>query len=155
MRRRRALHGHRPGAAAVLKLQVSGLLIGVPALFCAPDTEAVYVVLNASGLSGVNVARVPAPSSDTLPGTDLFTIADQIDPKSQTLFLKVLVKPLVNLIWLAGGDFAPPAGSEGEARHREIRKGIQGNICRCTGYVNIVESVKWAAEKMGGKNVSR
>ncbi|MEP6979088.1 MAG: (2Fe-2S)-binding protein [Thermoleophilia bacterium] len=24
----------------------------------------------------------------------------------------------------------------------EIRKGIQGNICRCTGYVNIVEAVK-------------
>jgi cytochrome c biogenesis factor len=36
---------------------------------------------------------------------DLFTIADQIDPKSQTLFLKVLVKPLVNLIWLAGFVF--------------------------------------------------
>jgi len=27
----------------------------------------------------------------------------------------------------------------------EIRKGIQGNICRCTGYVNIVEAVKAAA----------
>jgi cytochrome c-type biogenesis protein CcmF len=33
---------------------------------------------------------------------DLFTIADQIDPKSGVLFLKVLVKPLVNLIWAAG-----------------------------------------------------
>ena len=27
----------------------------------------------------------------------------------------------------------------------EIRKGIQGNICRCTGYVNIVEAVRAAA----------
>ena len=27
----------------------------------------------------------------------------------------------------------------------EIRKGIQGNICRCTGYVNIVEAVKAAS----------
>ena len=36
---------------------------------------------------------------------DLFAIADQIDPKSQILFLKVLVKPLVNLIWLAGFVF--------------------------------------------------
>jgi carbon-monoxide dehydrogenase small subunit len=27
----------------------------------------------------------------------------------------------------------------------EIRKGIQGNICRCTGYVNIVEAIKAAA----------
>jgi carbon-monoxide dehydrogenase small subunit len=26
----------------------------------------------------------------------------------------------------------------------EIRKGIQGNICRCTGYVNIVEAIKAA-----------
>ncbi|MHB8468578.1 MAG: heme lyase CcmF/NrfE family subunit [Gaiellaceae bacterium] len=33
---------------------------------------------------------------------DLFTIADQIDPKSQVIFLKVLSKPLVNLIWAAG-----------------------------------------------------
>jgi aerobic-type carbon monoxide dehydrogenase small subunit (CoxS/CutS family) len=28
----------------------------------------------------------------------------------------------------------------------EIRKGIQGNICRCTGYVNIVEAIKAAAQ---------
>ena len=26
----------------------------------------------------------------------------------------------------------------------EIRRGIQGNICRCTGYVNIVEAIKAA-----------
>ena len=37
----------------------------------------------------------------------------------------------------------------------EIKHALEGNICRCTGYVNIVESVKWAAVKMGGKNVSR
>jgi carbon-monoxide dehydrogenase small subunit len=28
----------------------------------------------------------------------------------------------------------------------QIRIGIQGNICRCTGYVNIVEAIKAAAE---------
>jgi len=28
----------------------------------------------------------------------------------------------------------------------EIRKAIQGNICRCTGYVNIVEAIKAAAK---------
>jgi len=27
----------------------------------------------------------------------------------------------------------------------QIRKAIQGNICRCTGYVNIVEAIKAAA----------
>jgi len=30
----------------------------------------------------------------------------------------------------------------------EIRHGLEGNICRCTGYQNIVKSVQYAAEKM-------
>ena len=30
----------------------------------------------------------------------------------------------------------------------EIRRGIAGNLCRCTGYVNIVKAIKAAAEKM-------
>ncbi len=30
----------------------------------------------------------------------------------------------------------------------EIREAISGNLCRCTGYVHIVEAVKLAAEKM-------
>jgi carbon-monoxide dehydrogenase small subunit len=30
----------------------------------------------------------------------------------------------------------------------EIRKGISGNLCRCTGYVNIVKAVDAAATKM-------
>ncbi len=30
----------------------------------------------------------------------------------------------------------------------EIRKGIQGNLCRCTGYKNIFEAISNAAEKM-------
>jgi len=32
----------------------------------------------------------------------------------------------------------------------EIRWGISGNLCRCTGYVNIVKSIQYAAEKMKG-----
>ena len=30
----------------------------------------------------------------------------------------------------------------------EIKKGLQGNICRCTGYWNIFEAVSTAAERM-------
>ncbi|NBW05378.1 MAG: (2Fe-2S)-binding protein [Alphaproteobacteria bacterium] len=33
---------------------------------------------------------------------------------------------------------------------RDIREGLEGNICRCTGYHNIVKSVQAAAAKMGG-----
>ena len=43
---------------------------------------------------------------------------------------------------------------------REIRRAIEGNLCRCTGYVNIVKSVKAAAKMMnedakGRKRVPR
>jgi carbon-monoxide dehydrogenase small subunit len=34
----------------------------------------------------------------------------------------------------------------GSPSDEEIRRGIQGNICRCTGYVNIVEAIKAAAQ---------
>jgi carbon-monoxide dehydrogenase small subunit len=30
----------------------------------------------------------------------------------------------------------------------EIRAGLKGNICRCTGYQNIVRAVQYAAERM-------
>jgi len=32
----------------------------------------------------------------------------------------------------------------------EIRWALSGNLCRCTGYVNIVKAVQYAAEKMRG-----
>ncbi|ADG07289.1 (2Fe-2S)-binding protein [Kyrpidia tusciae] len=32
----------------------------------------------------------------------------------------------------------------------EIREGLEGVICRCTGYENIVRAVKYAAERMRG-----
>ncbi|HZO75523.1 MAG TPA: (2Fe-2S)-binding protein [Ktedonobacteraceae bacterium] len=35
---------------------------------------------------------------------------------------------------------------------QEIREGISGNLCRCTGYVNIVKAVQYAAEKMRESN---
>ena len=34
----------------------------------------------------------------------------------------------------------------------EIRHGLEGNLCRCTGYHNIVKAVQYAAEKMQGGN---
>jgi carbon-monoxide dehydrogenase small subunit len=33
----------------------------------------------------------------------------------------------------------------------EIRHGLEGNMCRCTGYQNIVRSVREAALAMGGR----
>jgi aerobic carbon-monoxide dehydrogenase small subunit len=36
----------------------------------------------------------------------------------------------------------------------EIKEALEGNLCRCTGYVNIVESIRWAAEQARGAHVS-
>ncbi len=35
----------------------------------------------------------------------------------------------------------------------EIRRGLEGNLCRCTGYVNIVRAVKTASERMQAAGV--
>ena len=32
----------------------------------------------------------------------------------------------------------------------EIRHGIAGNLCRCTGYLTIVKAIRAAAERMAG-----
>ena len=36
----------------------------------------------------------------------------------------------------------------------EIREGISGQICRCTGYKNIVKAIKWAADQEKGSEVN-
>ena len=36
----------------------------------------------------------------------------------------------------------------------EIREGISGNICRCTGYKNIVAAIQWAAENPATSEVT-
>ena len=32
----------------------------------------------------------------------------------------------------------------------EVRHGIEGNLCRCTGYQNIVKAIQYAAAKING-----
>ena len=40
----------------------------------------------------------------------------------------------------------PDAGEE------ELRDALAGNLCRCTGYLGIIEAVEQAAREMGGSN---
>jgi carbon-monoxide dehydrogenase small subunit len=39
-----------------------------------------------------------------------------------------------------------------EPSEKQIRAGLAGNLCRCTGYVNIVRAVKLAATKLKKAN---
>ncbi|MFE4413740.1 (2Fe-2S)-binding protein [Streptomyces sp. NPDC093064] len=36
----------------------------------------------------------------------------------------------------------------------DIREAISGQMCRCTGYENIVRSIRWAAEHGGGRGAA-
>jgi aerobic carbon-monoxide dehydrogenase small subunit len=36
----------------------------------------------------------------------------------------------------------------------EIRRGISGNLCRCTGYQNIVKAIRWAAATLQGRELA-
>lgn len=37
----------------------------------------------------------------------------------------------------------------------QIRTGLEGNLCRCTGYQNIVKSIEAAARQMAGQNAGQ
>ena len=39
--------------------------------------------------------------------------------------------------------------SGGDLSDQQIRQGLEGNLCRCTGYEMIVRSVRWAIEHPG------
>ena len=43
-------------------------------------------------------------------------------------------------------DDAPDLAAHPDPSDLEIREAISGNLCRCTGYQNIVAAVKRAAE---------
>jgi carbon-monoxide dehydrogenase small subunit len=38
---------------------------------------------------------------------------------------------------------------------KEIREALEGNLCRCTGYENIVKSIQYAADKMSAPKVKK
>ena len=68
--------------------------------------------------------------------------------------------PLQQAFWDDHGlqcGFCPPGmimeaswllSQNGDPTEREIREGISGNLCRCTGYVNIVKAIRDAAAQM-------
>lgn len=50
---------------------------------------------------------------------------------------------------MAAADLLERHG-DGPISEEDVRKGLEGNLCRCTGYHNIVKAVQAAAESMSG-----
>ena len=46
-------------------------------------------------------------------------------------------------------------GENPDPTEDEIREGISGNLCRCTGYVNIVKAIQQAAGEMRERAAGR
>lgn len=101
----------------------------------------------------VNSCLYPAPEAE---GKTIITIEGLQGTKNE---LSVIQKSFVEEGAIQCGFCTPgmimsakalldsnPAPSE-----EEIRDALQGNLCRCTGYVQIIEAVKEAARKLKGK----
>ena len=51
---------------------------------------------------------------------------------------------------MAAADLLARRTGDGPITEEEVRKGLEGNLCRCTGYQNIVKAVQAAAEAQRG-----
>ena len=51
---------------------------------------------------------------------------------------------------MAAADLLARHSGDGPITEEEVRKGLEGNLCRCTGYHNIVKAVQAAAEASRG-----
>ncbi len=51
---------------------------------------------------------------------------------------------------MAAADLLARRTGDGPISEAEVRKGLEGNLCRCTGYENIVKAVQAAAEAQRG-----
>ena len=101
----------------------------------------------------VNSCLVPAAEAD---GQDILTI----EGMSQEEKLHPIQESFVEKAGMQCGFCTPGMIMSAKAlldenpdpTEEEIREGIQGNFCRCTGYIKIIESISAAAESMrGGK----
>src|SRR3981081_1019724 len=126
-------------------LQLTGTHIGCEPTHCCPCT----VDLDGSAVNGATVCAVQAA------GADIMTIEGVANADGT---LSALQEGFRMMHGLQCGFCTPgmivraqrllkenPSPSEAE-----IRMGISGNICRCTGYQNIVRAIQYAAAKING-----
>lgn len=100
----------------------------------------------------VNSCLYPAPEAE---GKNVLTIEGLQDSENRLSFIQ---KAFVELGAIQCGFCTPGMilatkallDSNPDPSDQDIRAALQGNLCRCTGYVQIVEAVKQAAENMRG-----
>jgi len=90
-------------------------------------------------------------------GVELETIRAQVRSRgAKAGVLRECLGSVRRILEGASGNLAAEALLRRNANptEGEIRQAISGNLCRCTGYVNIVKSVQYAAGKLQGTDTS-
>jgi carbon-monoxide dehydrogenase small subunit len=126
-------------------LGLTGTHIGCETTICGACT----VMLNNAAVKSCTVLAVQAD------GADVLTIEGLAEGEK--------LHPIQEAFWECHGlqcGYCTPgmilAVYQLLARHpnpteEEIRHGIDGNLCRCTGYQHIIDSVQYAAKRMRGR----
>ena len=129
-------------------LHLTGTHVGCETTFCGACT----VLMNGYAVKSCTVLAVQAHGSE-------ITTIEGLHPPADKDGLHPLQEGFQQMHGLQCGYCTPgmilsaldllkqnPTPSE-----QEIRAGLEGNLCRCTGYHNIVRAIQYAADKMQGK----
>lgn len=125
-------------------LGFTGVHIGCDTSNCGACT----VMMNGRSVKSCTVLAVEADGADILTIEGLATNG-KLHPIQEAFWDKHALQcgyctpgMIIQAYWLLKENPNPT--------EEEIREGISGNLCRCTGYQNIVEAIKEASEKIKG-----
>ena len=133
------------------RLGLTGTHVGCDTSNCGACT----VHLDGEAVKSCTVLAVQADGAEV---TTIEGMADGERPASAAGGVLERPRPAVRLLH-AGHDHGRrrPARAQPDPTEEEVRKGLEGNLCRCTGYHNIVKAVLDAAEaepSAGGAGMS-
>ena len=127
-------------------LNMTGTHIGCDSSSCGACT----VMLNGRNVKSCTVLAVQADGADIVTIEGLAPSADEMHPMQQAfqehhgLQCGFCTPGMVMAATSLLREVPDPT-------ERQVREGLEGNLCRCTGYHNIVEAVLAAAKTGGGR----
>ena len=126
-------------------LDLTGTHIGCETSYCGACT----VLVDGKSIKSCTMLAVQAEGSDitTIEG---LAAGDELHPLQEGFW----ERHGLQCGYCTPGMIMAAAGLLAENRaptEDEIRHGIEGNLCRCTGYHNIVKAIDYAAAKMRGE----
>jgi len=128
------------------QLQLTGTHVGCDTAQCGACT----VLMNGKAIKSCSIVAMQAE------GADIMTIEGVAKPDGTLHPMQAAFKENHGLqcgfctpgMVMNALDFAKNHPNPTE---QEVRESLEGNLCRCTGYHNIVKSIMAGAKAMGGK----